>query len=204
MREAAGADQRDALGNGVGRTPERLAERPGAGQRRERRTLAVDVGRHDRQVVVRRQEMQRHRDAVIELPFLGIGDVDRLHHLLDQPSRQRLVAGHRGALDAEECLVLDRAFVAVGHADGEGRHVVHEEVGEVLGRDHHQRVGPGRADVVAHPAERTLQRLPRLGVGALGAAGDAGGMAAGAAVNQGHQRVSRSALRRASCASTPS
>ena len=43
-----------------------------------------------------------------------------------------------------------------------------------------------------------------LGVGALGAGGDAGGVAAGAAIDQRHQCFSRSRFRRASCASTPS
>jgi hypothetical protein len=111
---------------------------------------------------------------MVELPFLGIGHVDRLHHAFDQLARQRLVARHSGALDAQEGLVLDRAFVGIGHAHGEGRHVVHEEVGEVLGRHHDQRIGPRRADVVAHAVQCTLQRLARLGVGALGAGGDAG------------------------------
>ena len=204
MREAAGTDQGDALGHRISGAAQRLAEGPGTRQRRERRTLAVDVGRHDRQVVVGRQEMQRHRDAMVELPFLGIGHVHRLHHVLDQPARQCLVAGHGRALDPQERLVLDRPLVAIGHADGEGRHVVHEEIGEVLGRDHDQRIGLRRADVVAHAPERGFQRLARLGIRTLGAARHAGGMTAGAAIDQRHQRVSRSALRRASWASTPS
>jgi hypothetical protein len=141
---------------------------------------------------------------VIELPFLGIGHVDRLHHAFDQSLRQRFVARHLGALDLEERLVLDRPFIRIGHADREGRHVVHEKVREVLGRHHDQRIRLRRADIVTHPMQGAMQRLSALRVGALSAAGDAGRVAAGAAIDQGHQRFSRSLLRRVSCTSTPS
>ena len=40
--------------------------------------------------------------------------------------------------------ILERAVVEVGHADGEARHVVHEEVGEVLGRHQPGFGGGGR------------------------------------------------------------
>ena len=63
---------------------------------------------------------------------------------------------------------------------------------------------PGLGNGVLLDILWTARVHPRRRVGTLGAAGDSGSMAAGAAIDQGHQRVSRSALSRASCASTPS
>ena len=78
MRDSAGADDGDLLWLGVASLAQRLAEGVGTTQRGERRALAIDVHRDDREVVLRRQEIQRNDDAVIEFPFLGIGDVDVL------------------------------------------------------------------------------------------------------------------------------
>src|SRR3546814_20968564 len=59
---------------------------------RSRRALAIDVGRNNRHGVARRQESERDHDAMVELPFLGIGDIDIVHHLLYQPFRKIAVA----------------------------------------------------------------------------------------------------------------
>jgi hypothetical protein len=135
---------------------------------------------------VRRQEVQRHHDAVVELPFFRVGHVHRLHHFADQALRQRGVAGHPGLLDAEPLRVFDRALVAVGHADRIGRHVVHEEVREVLGRDDDHRVGLRRAHGFAEAMELRVELVLHRRVGQVGAARDAGGVAAHACKNQAH------------------
>ena len=100
--------------------------------------LSVAVNRDDREVVARGEEVQRHADAVVELPLLRIGHVGGVHHPGDEAPGEVAVARHPGLLDAEPVGVLDGALVVVGHPDRERRHVVHEEVGEVLGRDHDQ------------------------------------------------------------------
>ncbi len=83
VRDAAGAHERNALRHLVAGLAQRFAEGPGAVQRRQRRTLAVDVDRDDIHVIGRREEVERHHDAVVELPFFGVGHIDRLHHLPD-------------------------------------------------------------------------------------------------------------------------
>src|SRR5208283_1528211 len=122
VRDAAGAHEADALGDRIG----------GAAQRSQRRPLAVDVHRNDGQIEARRQEMQRHHDAVIEFPLFRVRKIDGLHHLTDEPSGKRRTAGHRGMRYAEPLRVLDRTLVAVSHAHCERGHVVHEEIREVL------------------------------------------------------------------------
>ena len=54
--------------------------------------------------------------------------------------------------------------------------------------------GFGRTDIVAHAKQGIVQRLAGLGVGPLGAGGDAGRVAAGAAIDQRHQPASRRSL----------
>src|SRR2546430_6269479 len=51
----------------------------------------------------------------------------RSHDLADQLLRECGIPGDAGARDAEPARVLDRAAVAIGHADGEARHVVRSE-----------------------------------------------------------------------------
>jgi hypothetical protein len=123
----------------------------------------VDVDRNDRQIELRRQEVQRHHDPVVELPLLGIGDVDLLHHAAHQAQRQVGVAGYAGLRDAEPAGILDRPLVVVGHADRVGRHVVHEEVREVLGGDDDQRVGFAAASESPHGAEGGMEGVAQAG-----------------------------------------
>ena len=67
--------------------------------------------------------------------------------------------GTRRALDREPLLVLDRPFVRIGHAHAIGRHVVHEEIREVLGRDDDERVGTRRFEARAQLAELRVERV---------------------------------------------
>ncbi|MNT47895.1 hypothetical protein D3C72_1846450 [compost metagenome] len=123
---------------------------------------------------------------MVELPFFRVGHIHRLHHLADQALRQRSVAGDGVLLDAQPLRVFDRALVAVGHADRIGRHVVHEEVREVLGRDDDHRVGLGGAHRLAEAMELRVELVLHRRVGQVRAAGDAGGVAAHACEYETH------------------
>jgi hypothetical protein len=139
--------------------------------------------------------VQRHHDAVVELPFLGEGDVRAVHHFLDQATREIGVAWHPGALDAQPFLVFDRTFIVVRHADRVGRHVVHEEVGEVLGGDDHEGVRTAVTDGVAHPAQLAMEAFAGLSVGLIGAAGDARRVAQGSEETEAHTPATFSSWR---------
>ena len=80
MRDAARSEKRDALLLRVAGTPQGATELVGPVQRRQGRALTIDVHRNHRDVVVRRHEVQRHHDAVIELPLLGIGEIELVQH----------------------------------------------------------------------------------------------------------------------------
>ena len=147
--DAAGAHHGDAFRRGVAGLAQRSAELVGSWQGRQRRPLAVDVDWNHRQIGLRQQEVQRHHDAVVELPLLRVSEVDAGHDALDQAAGQ----GRRPRIgawrDGEPLRVLDGALVALRHAHAVGRHVVHEEVGEVLGGDDHQRIRAGGANLPA-------------------------------------------------------
>ena len=123
---------------------------------------------------------------MIEQPLLGVGDVDGLHDLGDDPLGEIAIAGGSELLDTEPARIFDRSVVEVGHADREARHVVHEEVGEVLGRDHDDRLGFTRLEVDPHLVERRVERIANLGVGEILAAGDARSVAAHPGVHECH------------------
>ena len=109
---------------------------------------------------------------MVELPLLRIADVRGLHHLLDEPARQVAIAWYLVLVDAEPTWIFDRAVVAVGHAECERRHVVHEEVGEVLGGDHDDGVGFRRFEVDAHLIERDVEAIANVGISLVGSTSD--------------------------------
>jgi len=184
--DAARADHGEALRNEIGRPTQGLAQGPGTMQRRERRPLTVDVDGNNRQIVRRGQEAERHHDAVVTLPFLGERDIDRLHDLIDQPLREGGIAGDAGTRDAEPRRVLDRTTVAIGHADGEARHVVHEEIGEVLGRYHDERVRARGEELLAQAAIGGIEGLAQCRIGHVRAPGDTGCVTADTRKHQAH------------------
>ena len=57
--------------------------------------------------------MQRHHDAVVETPFLGIGDIDGLLDLAYQAQRQIGIAAHGAMRNAQPGRLLDRAVIIV-------------------------------------------------------------------------------------------
>ena len=188
MGDATRAHDGDSFGEGVCGSAKGLAEGPGPMERRQRRALTVDVGRDDREVVSRGEEVERDHDPVVEQPLLRVGDVATFHHQRDEPFRQRLVAGHRHLVDAEPTRILDRPAVRIRHADCERRHVVHEEVREVLGGDHDERVGFRCFERQTHPVERGVEAVAQRRVGPVGPTGDARSVAAHPREDERHQR----------------
>src|SRR6185312_5722405 len=75
VRDPTRADYSDTLGPGSTGTPQSAAKLITALERNERRSLAVDIDRNDREVGARGEEVQRHHEAVIELPLLRIRQV---------------------------------------------------------------------------------------------------------------------------------
>ncbi len=68
--------------------------------------------------------------------------------------------------------------ITVGHAHGEGRHVVHEEIGEMLGGDDDQRIGSRRGQPLAPcGGTRAWNASRNAGSAMCGPARDAGGVA---------------------------
>src|SRR6185437_10719568 len=109
-----------------------------------------------------------------------------LHHGFDELARELRRSGYASSFDADPGLVLYRSLIAVAHADTDRRHVVHEEVGEVLRADHHQRIGPRGFDCLPHALECRIEGVPNRGLCALAAAGDARGMTADTGEDQTH------------------
>ena len=131
---------------------------------------------------------------MIELPFLGVGDVDVGEHGLDDAPRQVGVTGHTAALDRKPRFVLDRPLVGVGHAHAVSGHVVHEEIGKVLGGDDDQGVGLRRFEAHAQLVELRVERVAHTCVGAGRSARDARRMTANARKDEAHRRRSFSML----------
>ena len=131
---------------------------------------------------------------MVELPLLRVGDVAALHDLTDEARRQVPVTRHPASLDAEPRRIFDRPLVGIRHADRERRHVVHEEVGEVLRRHDDQNVGTTRLQAGTHVVERGVEAVAQFGIGAVGAAGDPGSVGADTGEDERHQAPSPRAL----------
>ena len=109
-------------------TAERSTKRPCSVQGRKRRALAVDVHRNNVHVVIWCQKVERHHNAMVEFPFLGIRHVHVLHDVFDETVGQIRIAGNGAPFDAQPLFVLDRALVVVGHPDAICRHIIHKEI----------------------------------------------------------------------------
>ena len=72
---------------------------------------------------------------MIEPPFLGVGDVHRLHDRRHETPRQFLVSGNSHSFDAEPFRILNRAVIILRHAERERRHIVHEEIRKMFRRN---------------------------------------------------------------------
>ena len=105
---------------------------------------------------------------------------------LDESLGQITVAGRPELVEADPAGVFDRTVVEVGHTERERWHVVHEEVGKVLGGDHDDGVGFGGLDVGPHLVKRGIQAVAHVGICLIGATGDSRGVAAHTCIDQWH------------------
>src|SRR5581483_5753580 len=90
-----------------------------------------------------------------------------VHHVLDELQGEFRRAWEAPALDSEPRLILDGPFVVLGHTDTDRRHVVHEEVGEVLRPDHHQRIGTRGFEGLPHPVVGRVESISDRRFGAI-------------------------------------
>jgi hypothetical protein len=132
---------------------------------------------------------------MIEFPFLRVRQIHRLHHLAYQSLRERRVAWNGGARNAQPLRIFDRPFVILGHPHREGRHVVHEKIGKVLGRDHDQDIGFRGEEPAAHIAVGTVKLFDHRRIGHMRASGDAGRVTADAGEHQAHTSATFSSNR---------
>jgi hypothetical protein len=140
------------------------------------------------------EEVERDHDAVVELELLGGGEVHLLRHAFGEGTGQARVTGHPTAGDLHELLVR-RPPELVGDANAEGRHVIQEEVGPVLGRHDHQHI---RTRGFEPRAELPVCPVHRLGLGGRrerGPSGDAGRVARHEGADEAHVFVPRIAAR---------
>ena len=172
VRQPAGAEDHDldVLGIGLDRLADRLAQHVAAVPGRRRIHDHVDRQRNDLErpfllrVLLAAQEVERHRQAVIDLHLVDDGQVE-----LVENDRLRDVSGERGvALDHRHrprppALVGGRELG--GAAEREGRDEIDRECRRMVVVDHDRNIRLG----FAHPRLRPLEaREHPLPVGFLG------------------------------------
>ena len=205
MGEAAGSDKRDPLGLRIARFSQGLTELPGALQRRQWRPLAVDVGGNHRQVIAWRQEVKRNHDAVVEFPLLRVAHIDVFQNGPDQARCKIGISGNTGPGDTQPLLFFHRPLVAFGHSHAIGRHVVHEEIGEMLGGHHHQRIRARVFQLSAHDVHVRIKPFAQALLGALITSGNTRRVTANAGEHEAHCSVmAYRPPRTGPCLSTPS
>ena len=96
--------------------------------------------------------------------------------------------------DAHHSRILDRALVAIRHAHREGGHIVHEEIGEVLRRDHDQCIGAGGGQTLRHAAVGGVEFLRDARIGEVRATRDAGRVAGDPREHQAHTPATFSSI----------
>jgi hypothetical protein len=153
---------------------------------------AVDDDRDDGKRRV--EQMERHHDAVIERELLGGGEVHLLGDSRGQRPREPRIALDPTARDLHK-LFVGRSPKLVGAADAEGRHVIEEEVGPVLGGDDDHDVGARRLEP---GAQLRVGVEHRLGLGRRRqrrATRDSGRVAGGDGRDESHRFVPLSIAR---------
>jgi len=164
VRQAPGADHHhpQILAVGIDRVPDGLAEPPAAPGGRQRVLHRVDVDGNDADRPLRGarpQQAHRVHDGVVDEHLLAGRQVELLaHDRLDHVPRQLRVAGERR--DGGQPPALVGGPVLRRGANGEGRHLVEEEVQPVVVVDHHGDVRPGRLEPAVYRLEAVEERLP--------------------------------------------
>src|SRR6185437_14236068 len=123
-------------------------------------------------------------------PLLAIADVGLLHHAFDELPRHRHTARYPPTRNAEPIRVFNGTLIGLRHADRKGRHVIHEEIGEVFRRHDDEYVGTGRLQGSFHPRVPGYQARIPCRVRMLGASRNARSMAADPDENEAHRASS--------------
>ena len=166
VRQAARAQDRHPLRPPVHRAPDRDPERVAAMERRRQPRETVDDDRDDGQR--RAEQVERHHHPVVELraPRTRRGRRPRRFPSASARPRRASPRTRRRGIFTNSSSVGPQYSSA--KPDAEGRHVVEEEVGPVLGRDDDQDVGSRGLEPRAELAVRAEHGL---GVGGGGSAG---------------------------------
>jgi len=110
-------------------------------------------------------------------------------------ARESRRAGHARLGDLQERLVLGRARIVLREPEAEGRHVVHEEIGEMLGTDDDERIEARGLETPPQPLVGGEEHGALLLGRGLAAPGDAGGMDGGGGEGERHYAAPRSLAR---------
>ena len=122
---------------------------------------------------------------MIELQFLRMAGLEAARvAMLQHGDREGRVAGE-GLLGNLEP-GFDRPGEPVGAADAERAHVIQEEVGPMLGREQHQRIGPTRMELRLDGFEPARDGGESLRASGFRPSGGARGVAHGCGENDAH------------------
>ncbi len=153
-REAAAAHHHhpQRLGPALDRALDRAAKLMAAARGRQRRNVSAHEDRNDRNAHMRRHEMERHDDRMIDRELLRQRDVEAR---LDRGAPQ--VRGHvrtrPDRVDRHCARLVIGALERLRHPDREYRKIVQKERVEVIGVEHHDEVGLHRLELAGDGGE---------------------------------------------------
>src|SRR5438552_2783341 len=176
VRDPAGGKQRDALPRrpGPDERPDERANLVAAARRRQGRRRAVRVDRRDRNLSLRRQEVQGDRQLVPALDLVGIREVEAGGEAaLEERHAPLGRAPHPARRDPHQPRAARaRRVVGLRQADAEGGHVAVGEVLDVVVHEQHDEIRARRGEPPMELVEAAVQPVPPLGHRHLGPSRD--------------------------------
>src|SRR5690606_38122466 len=149
MRQPSRSDHCNSQVRPLRHAPQKASELMTAPQRGKRRNHAILQNGHQGNVVIRRQELEGNRDAMLDNNILG---KCRIESMLVCLCHDRLAK-----LACSPCVkwvdlypLLDGTRVFISHSDTEGRHPIQEEVVEMIRAHHHKHVRPALPEPFAY------------------------------------------------------
>src|SRR5213592_79961 len=176
VRDPAGGKQRDALPRrpGPDERPDERANLVAAARRRQGRRRAVRVDRRDRNLSLRRQEVQGDRQLVPALDLVVIREVEAGGEAaLEERHAPLGRAPHPARRDPHQPRAARaRRVVGLRQADAEGGHVAVGEVLDVVVHEEHDEIRARRGEPAMELVEAAVQPVPPLGHRHLGPSRD--------------------------------
>src|SRR2546426_1186457 len=176
VRDPAGGEQCDALPRrpGPDERPDERANLVAAARRRQGRRRAVRVDRRDRNLSLRRQEVQGDRQLVPALDLVGIREVEAGGEAaLEERHAPLGRAPHPARRDPHQPRAARaRRVVGLRQADAEGGHVAVGEVLDVVVHEQHDEIRARRGEPPMELVEAAVQPVPPLGHRHLGPSRD--------------------------------